>query len=332
VPSGELVARALGDDLAEYVAFIDPGVEWMSDHLDTLKRALEDSPNALMAYSGTLKRVADTIVHTVFDGQFDAMEQIAELGDFTFRGNLLLRRALVRQIPPWLLGQFRWREALAYFTLAQARGRAVATLRQTATIIDGGGLFLAGSDEDRERETAILLELMPPEQLRLRQLYATTGVMRAPAPAAIYDVDRAPPAEIADLIDRAQSASAAPSVLASLRSATQIRKARAAARARDWSGAAAAYQRALRALPHQPKAWVQFGHALKEGGDRDAAEAAYREAVRLRPRSSDTHLQLGHLLKIQGRTAEAARHYRTALALDPRSREAGREAQLLGVA
>jgi tetratricopeptide (TPR) repeat protein len=84
----------------------------------------------------------------------------------------------------------------------------------------------------------------------------------------------------------------------------------------DWTLAARHYREALARDPAQPAIWVQYGHALKEGGNLADAEKAYRKALELDGRLADAHLQLGHLLKTQGRKDDAAECYFRALALD----------------
>lgn len=85
----------------------------------------------------------------------------------------------------------------------------------------------------------------------------------------------------------------------------------------DWTLAARHYREALGKNPANPGIWVQYGHALKEGGNAAEAEKAYRKAVELDGRDADGHLQLGHVLKMQGRREEAMAAYMRALALEP---------------
>jgi tetratricopeptide (TPR) repeat protein len=96
-------------------------------------------------------------------------------------------------------------------------------------------------------------------------------------------------------------------------------------RARDageWGLAAQLYRKALDRDSHNPPIWVQYGHALKESGERRdpdkpaQAGAAYRRALSLDPGVADTYLRLGHVLKLQGKTDEAHACYVHALALD----------------
>src|SRR5882762_1501113 len=86
--------------------------------------------------------------------------------------------------------------------------------------------------------------------------------------------------------------------------------------ARQWEAAVQHYRTALARNPHNPPIWVQYGHALKEGGSYGAAEAAYRHAIAGEPAVADTHLQLGLVLKLQGRTEEAKTAYLRALSID----------------
>jgi hypothetical protein len=97
-------------------------------------------------------------------------------------------------------------------------------------------------------------------------------------------------------------------------------------RARDagqWGLATQLYRKALDRDSRNSPIWVQYGHALKESGERRdpdklaQAEVAYRRALSLDAGVADTYLQLGHVLKLQGKTEEARAAYLRALALDP---------------
>jgi glycosyltransferase involved in cell wall biosynthesis len=114
-----------------------------------------------------------------------------------------------------------------------------------------------------------------------------------------------------------------------LRVQAQIRTGRRAFAIKDWHTAAEHYGNALAASPGRPTVWVQYGHALKEGGDRPAAEKAYCEALKRRPDFADTYVQLGHVTKLMGRTTEAAAHYKRALKLKPDRVDAARELEWL---
>jgi len=113
-------------------------------------------------------------------------------------------------------------------------------------------------------------------------------------------------------------------------SAKLLERANDAMQARDWPEAALLYAEGLVTHPTDVAAWVQYGHALKEAGDRRQAEEAYRRALALDPSLPDTHLQLGHVLKLQGRLDEAAESYAHALSMAPLLAHAARELSLLG--
>ncbi|HUJ47439.1 MAG TPA: glycosyltransferase [Rhizomicrobium sp.] len=98
---------------------------------------------------------------------------------------------------------------------------------------------------------------------------------------------------------------------------------------RDWAGARAGYEEALRLDPTLQHIWIQLGHARKESGDHAAAETAYREALKLKPNDADGHLQLGHLLKIRNQLAGAMEAYSRALALEPGLLDARNEIEAL---
>ena len=106
--------------------------------------------------------------------------------------------------------------------------------------------------------------------------------------------------------------------------------------ARQWERAAQLYRKALERNRRNPPIWVQYGHALKESGERRdpdklaQAETAYRRALSLDPGAADTYLQLGHVLKLQCRIEEARAVYLRALALDPSLDSASSELTVLG--
>ncbi len=106
-----------------------------------------------------------------------------------------------------------------------------------------------------------------------------------------------------------------------------LTRANAARDAKRWSEAASAYRDFLTLWPDRADIWVQYGHALKENGQREEAELAYRRAIELAPNVSDTHLQLGHLLKITQRLDAASESYLKALQLDPNDLHSRRELQ-----
>jgi tetratricopeptide (TPR) repeat protein len=110
---------------------------------------------------------------------------------------------------------------------------------------------------------------------------------------------------------------------------SQIRAGRRAFALKDWPTAAEHYKLALDAAPNNPTAWVQYGHALKEKGDRPEAEKAYYESLKLRPDFADTYVQLGHVTKLMGRLEEAAAHYQRALKLKPDRADVVRELEWL---
>src|ERR1700739_2820334 len=114
-----------------------------------------------------------------------------------------------------------------------------------------------------------------------------------------------------------------------LRIQAQIRTGRRAFALKDWLTAAQHYGAALKLSSERATVWVQYGHALKESGDRPGGEKAYYEALKRRPDFADTYVQLGHVTKLMGRTIEAAAHYRRAAQLDPERQDAVRELEWL---
>ncbi|GAA7764443.1 hypothetical protein RN01_07040 [Cupriavidus sp. SHE] len=101
--------------------------------------------------------------------------------------------------------------------------------------------------------------------------------------------------------------------------------------ARDWPAAATHYRQALDASPTMAPIWVQYGHALKEGGNLYEARTAYRRALGLAPDVADTHLQMGHAAKLAGELDEAAACYAQALMLEPGHADALREVHALSL-
>jgi tetratricopeptide (TPR) repeat protein len=104
----------------------------------------------------------------------------------------------------------------------------------------------------------------------------------------------------------------------------------AARDARRWVEAAEGYEAVLKRDPQVAPIWVQYGHMLKEAGQRDEARRAYERALELEPGNADTHLQMGHLLKITNRKLSAIEAYTRALEIDPNFREAEKELRFLG--
>src|SRR6266567_6446612 len=100
--------------------------------------------------------------------------------------------------------------------------------------------------------------------------------------------------------------------------------------AKQWDAAVQHYRVALARNPRNPPIWVQYGHALKEGGRYAAAETAYRRAIVDDPTATDPYLQLGHLLKLQGRMEEAKASYLRAFSIDRTLDEAAVELSALG--
>lgn len=100
---------------------------------------------------------------------------------------------------------------------------------------------------------------------------------------------------------------------------------------RRWEQARDLYAQALHADKSLEHIWVQYGHALKESGDRLAALAAYKTAFDLGPANADTALQIAHCVKLLGDIDQATLWYLRALELDPREYHAEKELRFLGV-
>jgi tetratricopeptide (TPR) repeat protein len=97
----------------------------------------------------------------------------------------------------------------------------------------------------------------------------------------------------------------------------ELAAANAARDRRDWGEAAARYRAYLDQRPHRFAIWVQYGHALKELGQRAAALAAYSEALRHEPDNADLLVNLGHLHKLMGHGDQAVAFYQRAADLEP---------------
>jgi glycosyltransferase involved in cell wall biosynthesis len=93
-----------------------------------------------------------------------------------------------------------------------------------------------------------------------------------------------------------------------LNSSNALQAARVAARRCDWSAATVSYRAYLAEVPDNARAWVQYGHALKEAALLTEAEEAYQRAAELDPEDDDPLFHLGHLLNRLGpaRQREAA--------------------------
>lgn len=86
---------------------------------------------------------------------------------------------------------------------------------------------------------------------------------------------------------------------------------------KHYAEAARHYRAALETDPTLAAIAVQYGHMLKEAGDRRGSEAAYRHALQQAPDEADTHRQLGHVRKLQGDWTGALQAYARAVELDP---------------
>ena len=94
----------------------------------------------------------------------------------------------------------------------------------------------------------------------------------------------------------------------------QLRQARDAASSRDWPSAARLYRAYLRRQPRSGRAWIQLGHALKEGGELEASLAAYRRATELLPDVPEAWLQFGHALRLSGNRTGAVEAFQQSVA------------------
>lgn len=96
-------------------------------------------------------------------------------------------------------------------------------------------------------------------------------------------------------------------------SPAELRRLADQARARrDWSADIHHRRHLTRLEPERVGVWIQYGHALKEGGFHAEAEKAYLKAGELKPEDPEIDLQLGHLSKVRGDFPAATRWFERA--------------------
>jgi tetratricopeptide (TPR) repeat protein len=83
--------------------------------------------------------------------------------------------------------------------------------------------------------------------------------------------------------------------------------------------ATSAFRRAVEAEPSYVEAWNNLGNALADGGETEGALRAFRRALAVEPAYADAHLNLAETLHAAGRTPEARGHWRAYLASDATS-------------
>ena len=81
----------------------------------------------------------------------------------------------------------------------------------------------------------------------------------------------------------------------------------AATRAKEWSGAAAAFAKAVELKPTYAEAWNGLGYALRNQGKYAESLKAYNEALRLRPDYPEALEYLGEAYVKMGRLDDALR-------------------------
>lgn len=116
-----------------------------------------------------------------------------------------------------------------------------------------------------------------------------------------------------------------------LRARAAFRRGELLFRNRDWRGADAEFQEALR---KDPTAWPHALYAaragylskrLRVGPATDALETLLAQGPR---RGAEVHVAVGTIMKLEGRPGEALRRFQAALDLDPENRDAQREVLL----
>ena len=88
----------------------------------------------------------------------------------------------------------------------------------------------------------------------------------------------------------------------------------------DYSGSAKIYEAVLNEFPHQPKAWMSYGHSLKTSGRLADSVAAYRRAIATEPTLGEAYWSLANLKTFRFSEADVL-SIRNALARDDLSDE-----------
>ncbi len=96
-----------------------------------------------------------------------------------------------------------------------------------------------------------------------------------------------------------------------------LERGRSAMRARDFAGAAEAFQRAVDLRPDEVDAWFQLGLARSANDEGDAAIAAYRRVTEMDPRHAKARNNLGNVLFRRDAYEEALTWYTRALEIEP---------------
>lgn len=108
--TGAVFSDLLGYIESDFVAFLNPGEEWFCDHLDSLKRTLEDYPDTDVTYSYSLKKVLsyEYIQHVhrkeiVCDSLFSLVRHIAPENT---TGNIMVRKHYLEKLQMKLFFNF----------------------------------------------------------------------------------------------------------------------------------------------------------------------------------------------------------------------------------
>jgi tetratricopeptide (TPR) repeat protein len=88
---------------------------------------------------------------------------------------------------------------------------------------------------------------------------------------------------------------------------TEYDKGIRAKRGKEWSVAAASFQKAVELKPNYPEAWNELGYALRHMGKYPESVKAYDEALRLKPRFPEALEYLGEAYVKLGQLDEARR-------------------------
>lgn len=111
---------------------------------------------------------------------------------------------------------------------------------------------------------------------------------------------------------------------------SHLSRARRAARSEKWSNAALFYQKHLAKNPQDGRAWMQFGHCLKQSGDFHAAMNAYRQATNLVAGYEEGWIHLAYVERSLGNREGALAVLKQGLDVNPQAEQIIGEILALG--
>jgi len=137
--TGAILIAGLAKSHAPYVAFLPPGILWKSNHLSLLARALDDDETVMLTYSGTIK-VTEDLMHEVLVDEINSLIQVHKIGDYGFKGNLMMRNRFALTIPDWLIGQVNQIPEVCYLFAAIVSDQASYIFKETVFLFSGKDL------------------------------------------------------------------------------------------------------------------------------------------------------------------------------------------------